>query len=387
MYADMLLPANAVLLHVGPHKTGTSAIQSMLWSARNGLRQAGVWMSDRRSRYRYASYAIVGAGLRFGEKPSSDDEWDELVRGVTAAADRRAVISSETLCQASPAAIDRIVEDLGGDRVEVVITARPLTHLLPSAYQQYVRSGARFTYDRWLEGVLRTPPYDQPTPSFWTRYRYDELVGRWAAAIGAARITMLMVHPDRALLPRSFEAMLGLPEGLLSPDPIRLNRSLSYAETELVRYINRRRVEQEWPPEVHHDFVRMGVTPRVQQSGPPRSEPIRTPQWAIDRAAEIGTEMADRLAGSGITVVGDIATLGTTEGARTGDNDPAQALPIEAAGEAVIGAIVASGVLAPPDPPPPPASELRSRELLRIVARRIRRAVGRRLRRAEIAKR
>ena len=38
----ILLPPQAVLLHIGPHKTGTTAVQSALASARPRLKTAGV---------------------------------------------------------------------------------------------------------------------------------------------------------------------------------------------------------------------------------------------------------------------------------------------------------------------------------------------------------
>ena len=55
-----------------------------------------------------------------------------------------------------------------------------------------------------------------PTPGFWRRHRHDELVTRWATAAGAQNLTVIVVDDsDRLMLPRTFESLLGLPNGFL----------------------------------------------------------------------------------------------------------------------------------------------------------------------------
>ena len=103
--------------------------------------------------------------------------WDKLVRDVREADDQRVVISSEFFADGDDEAARRVVTDLGGPRVHVVVTLRPLAKVMPSQWQQYLQNGLRTPYLEWLDGMLRQPPYDQPTPTFWQRHRHDRLIG------------------------------------------------------------------------------------------------------------------------------------------------------------------------------------------------------------------
>ncbi len=66
------------------------------------------------------------------------------------------------------------------------------------------------------------------------------MIDRWAAELGADRLTVMILDPDdRGLLMRSFEAVLALPEGTLSQLPAGAqNRSMTAAEAELFRQVN-----------------------------------------------------------------------------------------------------------------------------------------------------
>ena len=68
----------------------------------------------------------------------------------------------------------RVIEDLGGPDVHVVVTLRSLIRILPSQWQQYLQNGYQFPYLEWLEGILSEPPRT-PTPGFWRRHRHDAL--------------------------------------------------------------------------------------------------------------------------------------------------------------------------------------------------------------------
>jgi hypothetical protein len=83
---------------------------------------------------------------------------------------------------------------------------------------------------------------------------------------------------------------------------------------------------------------------------PHADEPrITTPRWARDRAVEIGAAAAKNLSASGVRIVGDISTLGSSSAAE--EHDEASVVDgrvaVGAAREAVIGTIIASGLLTP----------------------------------------
>jgi hypothetical protein len=302
-----------------------------------------------------------------GKPPPRIERWDSLVAQVAAAADQRVVVSSEFLGTAGVDTARRAVEALGGPRVHVVVTLRPLAKMMPSQWQQYVRGRATTSsYNDWLDGVLRKPPAKRPTPSFWARNQHDVLVERWASIVGPENVTVIVVdEADRTFLLRTFEDLLGLPAGLLVSERDTENRSLTLAETELVRQINAEFRSRGWSDELYRRMVLKGIGFQMQtQRTPAVDEPrITTPQWALDRVAEIGAAAADKISTLGVRIVGDISTLGAPRLAdeSRGAGAPAT-LPIDAAREAVIGAILTSGVLTVT-----PVETTSARDLLRVI--------------------
>ncbi len=331
----------ARLLHIGPHKTGTSAIQGALYLARERLAAEGIVYPGQGRAVLWPILAVTGQPPLLGEAQPKISYWEDLVAQIAAAGDQRVVLSSEFFAQADDATARRVICDLGGERVQVVVTLRSLTRILPSQWQQYIQNGFGFPYLEWLEGILSDPP-STPTPGFWLRHRHDELVARWAAVTGKENLTVIVIdESDRLMLLRVFESMLGLPDGFLVPEETAANRSLTAAEAELVRRLNEEFTGRGWPPRNYGQFMRYGVIEQLKNTRRPGpDEPrIATPAWALARAAEISGEMAARISGLGVNIVGDISSLGNQPAEQPGSGaDPV--LPVEAAVRAVLGALI-----------------------------------------------
>jgi hypothetical protein len=368
------------LLHIGPHKTGTSAIQGALYLARKRLAAEGVVYPGQGRTVLWPILAVTGQPPLHGEPQPKISYWESLAGQIAAAGDQRVVLSSEFFAQADDATARRVVTDLGGDRVHVAVTLRSLTRILPSQWQQYVQNGFHFHYLEWLEGILSDPPRT-PTPGFWLRHRHDELVARWAAVTGPENLTVIVVdETDRLMLLRIFETMLGLPEGFLVPEKSAANRSLTAAEAELVRQLSEEFSRREWPRRNYSRFMRYGVVEQLKAGRQPApDEPrIATPAWALDRAAAISAEMAANIEALGVNIVGDISSLGKRPEDDPGAGaDPGTLLPVEAAALAALGACIgggAAGLTAEQL-----TGELGTRTLARVLARRCRQRVRRAL--------
>jgi hypothetical protein len=376
--STLRIPDGAVLLHIGLFKTGTTSLQDALFRARPQLADHGVLHAGRGRNPMQAVLALRGAQPLVGYAPPRIKAWENLVAEVAAAPDQRVVVSSEFFSDADEEAARRAVRELGGSRVHIVVTLRPLAKILPSQWQQYVRNQATFSYDSWLDSMLRKPPYRSPTPTFWRRHHHDVLVERWASIVGADKVTVIVLdETDRSSLLRTFEELAGLPTGLLVDEPDTENRSLTLGEIELVRQVNIEFRRNRWPAELYKQVVRHGLVAQLATSrAPGTDEPrINTPQWALDRAAEIGAAAADKLAALGVRIVGDLATLGARV---TGDDLPSveaePRLPVAAAREAVLGTIISSGLLTPSTT----VESSSAVELQRVILRRAwRRARGR----------
>jgi hypothetical protein len=389
---DRLLPARTVLLHIGPHKTGTTAIQSSLRQSAAEMAEHNVVLAGRsRLHMRLAAYAAVGHGGLRGDQPSRTSHWQEVTKQVRDEPDARVIVSSEFFSDATGDAPSRIIQDLGKERVHLVVTLRPLAKVLPSSWQQYVRNRMSRPYEEWLTGTLAGKPFQSPTPSFWRRHRHDALIERWSALVGTENTTVIVMdEADRGMPLRVFEQLTGLPDHLLGNAPPATNRSLTWAEAELIRELNIVATRDEWPDRMYHLAVRQGaVRTLLLHPVQPGEQPITTPDWALERAAEIGAAAADKIATLGVTVIGDLNGLGAgapaLPAAGSGNAETPTEIPLDRARDALAGALAGAGAL---NAASRGLEETRwtdlasSRELIGVLSQRLRRRAGGRRRSA-----
>ncbi|WP_210590018.1 hypothetical protein [Streptomyces sp. GESEQ-35] len=370
------LPSGTRLLHIGPHKTGTTSIQGALFEAKDAMPEHGVVFPASSRHPMEAALAVCARPGMLGNTKPTERHWERLVEQVDASGRRTSVISSEFFADApDDETIARVVEELGGDRVQVLITVRPLAKIMPSQWQQYVQNGLRMGYEDWLTHMLRKAPYEKPNPSFWHRHRHDRLVERWARVVGPERVTVVVVD-DRYKdgLMRTFEALLGLPENLLQPVPDTANRSLTLAETEMLRNLNVEFRGNGLPDELYSQLVRYGAVMHMKNMCAPGPDEVKicTPQWAVEAAAGIGAEMAGRIGAMGVRVLGDPGLLSVVAKpvART------EAEPLiapEVAAHALYGALAAAAAAPVKHIAPVKARTVHqtsSKELVRVLGHR-----------------
>ena len=281
-----LLPRDAILVHIGVHKTGTTALQADLKRSRSSLGQHGLALPNSTITPLRAGRALVGGEVAWDSTASRQERlamWTTFASDV-AAEPGRLILSSETLCHAGDRQAKRLIDDLGPSRVHLLVAFRPLAALLPSTWQQYLKSGKHSTYDEWLSGVLAEPQRTRRPIAFWQRNDVAVQLARWSALLGADRVTAVVVDGRADLkVRRCIENLQGLPPGLLDPprDPGRSNRSLTVAEAEMLRQVN--------------IVARTSLSAsEYVQHGAPRSRPppgrVAAPRpWGgRDRAASVG---------------------------------------------------------------------------------------------------
>jgi hypothetical protein len=359
---DVVLPDGAVLLHIGPFKTGTTSLQAAFDAAAPRLLdEYGIWWaSPDRRRLRAAVATLTGGPNPFGHEVGVR-RWRRLVRTVADAADQRVVISNEWMSEADAATSAKIVRKLGGQRVHVVITLRPISAILPSQWQQFAQSNLIEPYEQWLRTCLEQP---ERAGVFWRRHDHAALVERWAAAVGPDNLCVIALdEAHRDMVTASFEQLLQLEAGLLVP-PTDLNRSMTGGEIELVRRIIQLFEDRGWT-DFYDPLIRQGAVRRMMHNHrPDASEPrITTPSWALDRARDIGRATAERIEASGVRVIGDLASLAwTPPGSDLAAPELPQFVAVEAAFQAILGVIDATRITTAAEPPPP----LRGEEALRL---------------------
>ena len=386
--AALPLPSGSRLVHIGPHKTGTTALQSAFHAARGDLLAQGVRYAGRGRHPMSAVLAVSGRPSVTDAEPPPIKLWTSLLGEVRGATEPRVVLSSEFFADAPPEAISRIVADLDRARVQVVVTLRPLARILASQWQQHVQGGMQQPFDAWLASTFAA--HDRGTATlFWRRHRHDALVERWAEVVGRERVTVVVVDErDHAFLLRSFERLVGVREGTLVAVPDRSNRSLTLPEVEALRAFNVAYKVEDLGKAVYAKAIRFGAARYLREREPAPDEPrVETPQWALDRAVEISTGMVAGIAAAGVRIVGDLDSLAAPQRSRlAGAQQPVPCIPPEIAARLAMGIVISSGLArrstkgAVRHVEPSELARVPTRDLASILARRARGAVLRRVR-------
>jgi hypothetical protein len=309
----LLLPEGTRLLHIGPQKTGSTAIQAALHELRDQLLEHGVVYPGPTMRPAEAARAGLGFSTPRGAPRPRREAWDDLLRQLQEAEGRRVCISHEAFGRATDLQAERVVAELGGSRPHVVAVARRYDRLLPSQWQQRVKAGEHLSYEEWLRIVLDDSRSADPVwRNLWVPHDTQKLVRRWAGLVGPENFTLVVSDDtDRELLPRSFERLLGLPEGLITVRPSKTNRSLTFHEVELLRRLNILFEQQGWRDKDYYFLVYRGVVRRMVRSAAPEGAAVipPLPSWAAERVAELSQIRFDALKESGVRVVGELEAL------------------------------------------------------------------------------
>ena len=380
------LPVGTRLIHIGPSKTGTTALQAAMWAARDSMRAQGVRYAGRSRHSESAARAIAGLKSPLSDKgkPPPIRLWEELVRSIHRATEPRLIFSSEFLAHSHDDAIRRLVDDIDPARIHVAVTLRPLGKILASQWQQSIQAGSASTYDAWLDSLFNRPAGSREA-LLWHRHRHDRLIERWAAIVGPDRVTAVVVDDrDHAHVLRMFEALLDLRVGTLELQQDLANRSLTLAEVEALRAFNESYRSAELGRALRTRVVRQGVASHLKARKPEADEArIETPQWALDRAGEVAREMVANISASGVHIVGDLGRLTEVPASKlAGDRLPVVEVPPTIAASMSIGILIAGGFARDGGKGPDGASlgRVPSTRVAKVIYRRLRAAARSRIR-------
>lgn len=219
-----------VVLHIGPHKTGTTTIQRFLFANARALRKRGiVYPKPWDGRYKHDAVAY---GLR---TPSLYDDTVRRVRGLLdeAARDRaRLCILSTEMFVEEGVPIERLGEIFGGHDLHVVAYIRRPDHQWASAYAQLVREGPV----RRRSAIDEDPiPYD---------CGYSSVFLKWMAHFPPGRMTIAPFDPPQwcgGSLEQDFLMTIGADDAALRACSYKSrpnNRSLPTGMLDLLRVAN-----------------------------------------------------------------------------------------------------------------------------------------------------
>ena len=346
------LEPGEVLLHIGPPKTGTTALQHSMAQARPQMKAQGVLYPGKKFSHWTPSCSALGIATTAhpADPPVPPEVWDKFAARVSRRRDR-AVVSSEQFADADPALAAKVIDDLGGPgKVRLLLTLRPLALILPSSWQQSLKSGAPKPlpgplrhaksrvvkpYGEWLQETLRGK-----NATFWGRFDYSGLLARWAQIIGPERIAVIVVDSgDPLRILRDAERVIGLDPDTLERVTTKTNRSLSYEEAALVRtWLVELERGAPMAAQRYHQWIRRGALWGLvdgRQPGPDEHA-IRTPDWAMADVDARTRAMIEAIGASGATVYGNLDDLIVPTAPDSGTGEVSE-VPVDVAIQMLMG--------------------------------------------------
>ena len=340
------LPEGSVLLHIGPHKTGTTAIQGALAAARAELAEHGVTYPGHAGAHHPEARALRRhpAGWVDDTEPLPDQKvWRKFTRAVNRDPGR-VVVSSELFAQSDAAERAQVVEGLDRDRLQLVVAARNPGSIAISTWQQVLRDGKAGRLEDWLEHRFRRQAPALTTSGFWSWADAATLgrsVERGDRSRPHPRDRHRRVGPDAARLDVRAACSVSPKDCWTRTCAPRATAGSPPPEAELLRQvIALAKDKMTWA-----DFtllIRGGFVRRLQTvRTPPPSDPRPAlPQWAAAQAAEEADAIIGRLRVSGAHIIGDLENLRRVPAASA--SPPLDEIPTEMAAEAVTGVITAA---------------------------------------------
>jgi hypothetical protein len=319
--------SRVVYLHVGAPKTGTTYLQDRLGRntetlAEHGVLYPGRALGDPSTFHFRAALDLLGQDWG-GPSGHARGAWDAMVRKVRRH-DGTAIISHEILAPAPPDRIAKVMNDLNGAEVHLVYSARDMGRQLPAAWQESIKQGRKWSFQRFLNKVERGQT--------WMRSAMDlpAVLNNWTAHLPPERVHVVTVPHERMPgnddLWHRFCRAFDLDPAWAPLDSQAANKSLGVAETQLIRQLNQRLEVTVRGEAVYDGLIRQRLAQEAlvaRDSIPVRLSPDRY-DWAEEQAGL----WIDWLRGSGVEVVGDVEDLRPrrpAEGERWRDPDKVRA--------------------------------------------------------------
>jgi hypothetical protein len=310
------MTATRAVLHVGLPKTGTSFVQGVLRGNADALERDGLRLPEA-AHGQQLFLAVLYLTERSETWGRSADAGRRAWGRVTADVRNQGgttVISSETLCLATDEQIQRILTDLAGVEVDVVVTVRDPARQVPAEYQEGVKHGRRMSYPRFLETVLgeegpRGAQRRSTRRRFWNAQDPVAVLDRWAAHVGPEHCHVVTCPPagaDPVLLWSRMAQVLGVSGTAVTMPPKEVNSSLGAVQIEVLRRLNRR-VTRQGNERTYGDVVKRlyaGTILRGQAG-----EKLRLPADQVERVRTLAEDWVDQLTERGYPVSGDLADL------------------------------------------------------------------------------
>jgi hypothetical protein len=334
---------SSLVVHIGPRKTGTTAIQHALQARREDLRQYGVVYPGTGKQHFPAVNRFLGRRQNWEldvEAEIEERPWRRLLRDIGNAP--RGIISTEVLSQARVEHVQRIHDSVPARTLTVVITYRPFEEILSSTWQQLVKEGMRESLAEWSRAEVVGHPELSSAP-FPRILDLATLVDIWGGVVGFENIAIVLVDPRQPhAIFEAFAELLGLPRTLLVTDAKEgRKRSLSAQEVELLRQTNAL-LPRDTTALAQHRAFRLRVAAWLSKHPPnPADTRLSTPADVIELARVRSQQMVDYLLSLPVRpqIFGDLHTLVPTTPIAPDEAQPPSTVAVSTAAHLLASAI------------------------------------------------
>jgi hypothetical protein len=307
-YGTIRSMSRVVHLHIGAPKTGTTYLQDRLARNAGSLADHGIefpagGLLTSRPLFHFRA-ALDLLDQDWGGPPGhAKGAWPTMAR-MARRGSGTAIISHEILAPAPQEKVAKVMNDLAGAEVHVVYSARDLARQLPAAWQESIKQGRAWRFERFLNAA------EQGHAWFMRAFDLPTVLNHWARNLPPERVHVVTVPPSGAPedeLWLRFCRAFGIDPAWAPLDSERANESLGIVETEVLRRLNRR-IERRTRREAAYDEL---IRELLRQEGLmiTRSRKVELPPARYPWAAEQAERWIDWLKGSGVDVVGDVADL------------------------------------------------------------------------------
>lgn len=213
-----------LLLHIGPHKTGTTALQMQLAESRNALGTAG-WIYKDRLDCGISVHAI-GDMLSTGQLKRAQPAMAEL-----SSFTQNMILSSENFSRLHANHIRLLAEATADFDVTIIYYIRNPLQRLFSAWQEWVKHGYSFTFPEYIMARLA---------NFMADPEVNDLarIKRWKTNFPRADFRVENYDIINDVPGDFFRKFLGTEYLIARPTADRVNVSTGIAQTEAIRASN-----------------------------------------------------------------------------------------------------------------------------------------------------
>ena len=307
--------APVVLLHIGAMKTGTTYLQNLLTSNRDRLAEQGWSVPTQADQVVTGVRQVLGLTDAGGRTAGHTPVWDRLTEQLRGCTGAGSLVSMEFLSYARPATAQRIVDDLSGTDLHVVLTVRDAAAAIPSQWQSLSRNRGVASWPDFAVQA-RSSAGGEPTPAgraFRRTQDIPRMLRVWSSVEPAPRLTVVTVpasSASRDLLWQRLVSVAGIDPSTTSTTLEAFdNPRLGYASCDLLRRLNAAGLRSV-PPSDYRRVVRHVARHHLlrlrQEESTPRLDHA-TARFAADL-----NRRTRRVIGERAELVGDLADLPVT---------------------------------------------------------------------------